>query len=66
MNEDVFGWVIVNINMLLNKDVFDVRGIRFGVEFGHIFCPSDRDDVAYAQILEQRNGAGSKATNAAD
>lgn len=66
MNEDVFGWVIVNINMLLNKHVFDVRGIRFGVEFGHVFSLSDRDDVAYAQILEQRSGAGCKATNAAD
>lgn len=66
MNEDIFGRVIVNINLLLNKYIFDVRGIRFSVEFGHVFCPSDTDDVAYVKGFEQRNGAGCKATNAGD
>ena len=70
MNEDVFGWVIIYTNVLLNKYVSGVRGIRLrkllGVEFWHVFCPSHRDDVGYVQRSEQRSGAGCKTTNAID
>lgn len=66
MNEDIFGWVIVDIDMLLDEYIFDLRGVRFGVEFRHVFCLSHRYDVANVQGFEQRNGAGCKKTNAVD